>query len=84
MRTYAEADAGAVHALLQEAFAGSAEEVPPFARWHPWMTQDPGFDAGVWFLAEAGGELARGVSVLERGLGQGSGGAAGLARPRPR
>lgn len=58
VRTYAEDDGEAVHALLQEAFAGNAEEVPPFARWHPWMTQDPGFDAGVWFLAEAGAELA--------------------------
>jgi mycothiol synthase len=58
VRTYAESDAGAVHALMQEAFAGTAEEVPPFARWHPWMTEDPGFDAGVWFLAEAGAELA--------------------------
>jgi mycothiol synthase len=58
VRTYAESDAGAVHALMLEAFAGTAEEVPPFARWHPWMTEDPGFDAGVWFLAEAGAELA--------------------------
>ncbi len=57
VRSYAEADAGAVHDLLVEAFAGNAEEVPPFARWHPWMTGDPGFDPDVWFLAEAGGEL---------------------------
>ena len=58
VRTYAQNDGDAVHALMQEAFAGSAEEVPPFSRWHPWMTEDPGFDAGVWFLAEAGAELA--------------------------
>jgi mycothiol synthase len=57
-RTYADSDAEAVHAVLEEAFAESAEEVPPFARWHPWMTNDPGFDPGVWFLAEAAGELA--------------------------
>jgi mycothiol synthase len=56
-RAYTEADAAAVHELLVAAFAANAEEVPPFARWHPWMTQDPGFDAGVWFLAEAGAEL---------------------------
>jgi mycothiol synthase len=58
VRTYTDADAGAVHQLLEEAFAGNAEEVLPFARWHPWMTNDPGFDPGVWFLAEAGAELA--------------------------
>jgi mycothiol synthase len=57
-RAYTDADAAAVHELLVAAFAENAEEVPPFARWHPWMTQDPGFDAGVWFLAEAGAELA--------------------------
>lgn len=58
VRTYAASDAASVHDLLVAAFADSAEEVAPFARWHPWMTQDPGFDAGVWFLAESGAELA--------------------------
>jgi mycothiol synthase len=58
VRTYTDADAAAVHELLVEAFAGSSEEVPPFARWHPWMTNDPGYDPDVWFLAEAGAELA--------------------------
>lgn len=58
VRTYTDADAAAVHALLVEAFAGSAEEVLPFARWQPWMTNDPGYDPAVWFLAEAGTELA--------------------------
>jgi ribosomal protein S18 acetylase RimI-like enzyme len=58
VRTYEPDDAQAVHALLEAAFAEGAEEVPPFARWHPWMTNDPSFDAGVWFLAEAGDELA--------------------------
>jgi mycothiol synthase len=58
VRTYRADDGGAVHALLEEAFAGSAEQVAPFLRWHPWMTGDPGFDASVWFLAEAGSELA--------------------------
>jgi ribosomal protein S18 acetylase RimI-like enzyme len=58
VRTYADADAAAVHEVLEAAFAGSAEEVPPFARWHPWMTNDPGFDPGVWFLAEQAERLA--------------------------
>lgn len=58
VRTYAEGDAEDVHALLKTAFAGGAEEVAPFARWHPWMTNDPGFDPGVWFLAEDGRRLA--------------------------
>jgi mycothiol synthase len=58
VRTYTDADAAAVHELLVEAFAGNSEEVPPFARWHPWMTNDPGYDPDVWFLAEAGAELA--------------------------
>ena len=57
VRSYEHADAAAVHELLVAAFAENAEEVPPFARWHPWMTEDPGFDPGVWFLAEAGAEL---------------------------
>ncbi len=57
MRSYGETDAAAVHGLLVAAFAENAEEVLPFARWHPWMTQDPGFDPGVWFLAAAGAEL---------------------------
>ncbi len=57
VRSYGDADAAAVHDLLVAAFAENAEEVPPFARWHPWMTQDPGFDPAAWFLAEAGAEL---------------------------
>jgi mycothiol synthase len=57
VRTYAESDAAAVHDLLVASFAGNAEEVAPFARWHPWMTGDPGFDPGVWFLAEEGAAL---------------------------
>ena len=65
VRTYRDDDAQAVHALLEGAFAGNAEEVPPFARWHPWMTNDPGFDPGVWFLAEAA-ELLAGVCLCWR------------------
>ncbi len=57
MRTYHDDDAPAVHALMVEAFAANAEVVLPFDRWVPWMTGDPGFDPGVWFLAEAGAEL---------------------------
>jgi mycothiol synthase len=57
VRTYRDHDAPAVHALMVEAFAANAEVVLPFDRWVPWMTGDPGFDPGVWFLAEAGTEL---------------------------
>jgi ribosomal protein S18 acetylase RimI-like enzyme len=57
VRTYRDDDAAAVHALMDEAFAANAEVVLPFDRWLPWMTGDPGFDAGVWFLAEAGADL---------------------------
>ena len=57
VRTYRDDDAAAVHTLMVEAFADNAEVVLPFDRWQPWMTDDPGFDAGVWFLAEAGAEL---------------------------
>jgi ribosomal protein S18 acetylase RimI-like enzyme len=57
VRTYRDDDAPAVHALMVEAFASGVEVVLPFDRWRPWMTGDPGFDAGVWFLAEAGQEL---------------------------
>ena len=65
VRTYHDDDARDVHALLEAAFQGNAEEVPPFARWHPWMTNDPSFDAGVWFLAEAA-ELLAGVCLCWR------------------
>jgi mycothiol synthase len=58
VRTYRDDDAHAVHALLGAAFAANAEEVPPFARWQPWMTGDPGFDPLVWFLAETAQQLA--------------------------
>jgi ribosomal protein S18 acetylase RimI-like enzyme len=65
VRTYEDDDARDVHALLESAFAGNAEEVPPFARWHPWMTNDPSFDPAVWFLAEAD-ELLAGVCLCWR------------------
>lgn len=58
VRTYEADDAHDVHALLEAAFADSVEEVPPFARWHPWMTNDPSFDPDVWFLAEAAEQLS--------------------------
>ncbi len=44
VRTYEPADAPAVHALLVQAFAGSAERIPPFERWLPWMTGGADFD----------------------------------------
>lgn len=52
------ADAPAVHALLELAFRGSAEEEGPYDEWLPWWTGDPEFDPSAWFLAEEGGELA--------------------------
>jgi ribosomal protein S18 acetylase RimI-like enzyme len=45
------ADAPAIHALLVDAFARSAEEVPPFDEWLTWWTSDPSFDPAAWFLA---------------------------------
>ena len=53
-----DADAAAVHALLVRAFAGSAEEIKPFAEWLPWMVTDEEFDQATCFLAEIEGKLA--------------------------
>jgi ribosomal protein S18 acetylase RimI-like enzyme len=53
-----DADAAAVHALLELAFRGSPDEEQPYDAWLSWWTGDPEFDPGSWFLAEAAGELA--------------------------
>jgi ribosomal protein S18 acetylase RimI-like enzyme len=65
VRCYERADARAVHGLLELAFAGGAEAVEPFDRWHRLMTGDREFDPACWWLAERRGELA-GVALCWR------------------
>jgi len=52
-----DADARAVHALLELAFRGSPDEEKPNDAWLSWWTGDPEFDPSVWFLAEEDGAL---------------------------
>jgi ribosomal protein S18 acetylase RimI-like enzyme len=60
IRTFEPGDAGAVHALLDEAYLGWDARYVPVAHeiWSTGMTNDPEFDASVWWLAERYGELA--------------------------
>jgi mycothiol synthase len=59
VRTVRTEDAEAVKTLLDEAYAAEPEHRPvPFDEWRQVMLGDPSFDPDVWFLAEAGGELA--------------------------
>jgi ribosomal protein S18 acetylase RimI-like enzyme len=59
VRSYADADATAVHALLDEAYAGWDRDY--VARDHPgwlaFMTEHDEFDPSLWFLVERRGEL---------------------------
>ncbi len=57
-RTFAERDAEAVKQLLDEAYAGEPEYIPPtFDSWRRFMLGDPSYDPGVWFLAVEGEEI---------------------------
>jgi mycothiol synthase len=59
VRTFRSEDAAALKKLLDEAYAAEPEYRPlPFDEWRQFMLGDPSFDSDVWFLAEAGGELA--------------------------
>jgi ribosomal protein S18 acetylase RimI-like enzyme len=57
--TFEQADAEAVHALLDEAYRAWDSRYVPMAHddWLRWMTGDPDFDPTVWWLAERDGEL---------------------------
>ena len=58
VRTYESADAAAVLALLDGAYAWDDTYAPlPLDEWVQWMTGDVEFDPALWFLAERGGEL---------------------------
>lgn len=60
VRTYDDADAPAVQALLDEAYAAWDDAYVPMAHddWRAWMTGDASFDPRCWWLAEHGEELA--------------------------
>jgi GNAT superfamily N-acetyltransferase len=59
IRTFEQADAHAVHELLDDAYLAWDAGYVPISHdgWVSAMTGDSEFDAGVWFLAERGGEL---------------------------
>jgi len=57
VRTYLPSDARALHALAMEVLADTWEFVPePFETWVA-DTEAPGFDPGLWWIAEHDGEL---------------------------
>ena len=55
--TWGETDAGAVHALLAEAYRDVGGTLAPSDEWLPWFTADEEFDATTCFLARGGGGL---------------------------
>ena len=59
LRTFEPADAGAVHALLDEAYLAWDTAYVPVSHedWVSAMTGDAEFDPAVWFLAERDGAL---------------------------
>jgi ribosomal protein S18 acetylase RimI-like enzyme len=59
VRTYTDADARAVQALLDEAYRGWDETYVPREHddWVKWMTEHDEFDPALWFLVERDGEL---------------------------
>jgi mycothiol synthase len=73
-RTMREGEEERVYNAHMESFADSWMFSPePFEQWKHWFVNDPAFDPSLWFLAEAGDELA-GVLIgnarqSEEGLG---------------
>src|SRR4051794_31872148 len=59
VRTFAPADGGTVHALLDEAYRAWDSSYVPIRHedWLRWMSGDTDFDPTVWWLAERDGEL---------------------------
>jgi ribosomal protein S18 acetylase RimI-like enzyme len=59
VRSYTEADAERVHALLDEAYAGWDRDYVrrPHADWLTFMTGHDDFDPAMWFLVERSNEL---------------------------
>jgi ribosomal protein S18 acetylase RimI-like enzyme len=52
VRSFAPADAKALHALLEHGYRRGGGSVPAFEAWLPRMTNDAEFDPDLWFLAE--------------------------------
>jgi mycothiol synthase len=59
VRSYTDADARRVHALLDEAYAGWDRDyvARDHEGWLAFMTEHDEFDPSVWFLVERGGDL---------------------------
>ncbi|HLJ02081.1 MAG TPA: GNAT family N-acetyltransferase [Solirubrobacteraceae bacterium] len=58
VRTFRADDAAAVHALLEHGYRQGGGSVAELDTWLPAMIGDSEYDAGLWFLAEAGATLA--------------------------
>jgi ribosomal protein S18 acetylase RimI-like enzyme len=58
VRTFRAGDGRSVHSLLEHGYRHGGGSVDAFETWLPRMTSDDEFDPELWFLAEAGGELA--------------------------
>jgi methylmalonyl-CoA/ethylmalonyl-CoA epimerase len=58
VRTFEPGDAAGIHQLLEQAYAHGGGGVAPYAEWLPAMTGDSEFDAGLWFVALSGDEIA--------------------------
>jgi mycothiol synthase len=57
-----ERDSRAVHALVQDAFADNERhEAESFEEWQAFMIDREAFEPGLWFIAEADGEIAGAV-----------------------
>jgi len=74
VRTLREGEEKQVYGAHMESFADAWMFTPePFDQWSHWFVNDPAFDPTLWYLAEAGGELAGiligNVSQTEPGLG---------------
>ena len=83
-----ERDLRSVHSIFVEAFRDEWNyRVIPFEEWLQIDVEDESFDPSLWLLATEGTEAvgrAFGLHGERPGLGRGTGGQAGLARPRDR
>ena len=58
VRAYTDADAPAVHAFVELAYALNNERIEPFEQWLHFMTAHGDFDPAFWHLAESSGAIA--------------------------
>ncbi|MGH2936203.1 MAG: GNAT family N-acetyltransferase [Gaiellaceae bacterium] len=82
IETFAQADGGAFHAALDEAFRDHWEHHPrSFEEWWELHSSAPDFDPSLWFLIRDGSEIAAVVRNEPNRNGGGYVGAIGVRRP---